>query len=125
MTHVAERLSEIGALRPGWLNGDGAAIPEPALRRAERLCKRLAAWPRYRHPYLYPGVDGVVRLEFDEHRGWTTVVDVHPDRAVFLAWVAEEIAVYELTDEPFPFSFASLMHAIETGGPMPLDVPTE
>lgn len=57
MRHIDDRLEELRALKPGWLNGEGEAITEAALRKATAL---LA-------PHVYPMPDGGISIETDDY----------------------------------------------------------
>lgn len=62
-THIEARIAELRALAPGWLDGDGESITEPAVEAAARIARILAACGR--EPRIYPRLCGGASVECD------------------------------------------------------------
>jgi hypothetical protein len=60
---IEDRCAELRALAPGWLDGDGAVIAEPAIETAARVARILAACGR--EPRIYPRPCGGTSVECD------------------------------------------------------------
>lgn len=60
---IDARVAEIRALAPGWLDGDGEPITEPAIETAARVARILAACGR--EPRIYPRPCGGTSVECD------------------------------------------------------------
>lgn len=60
---IEARCAELRALAPGWLDGEGTAVTEPALSTAARVARILAACGR--EPRIYPRPCGGASVECD------------------------------------------------------------
>lgn len=75
------RLSDIGQLRPGWLNGEGKAISGNTILQAGRLAEALPA--NLRPLSIYPTEPGGIEIEWRDQHG-THSIEVQPDSTLFL-----------------------------------------
>lgn len=60
-SHIAARIAELRALAHGWLDGEGAAVTEPALSAAAQLARIVAACGR--EPHIFPRPCGGATVE--------------------------------------------------------------
>ena len=60
-SHIDARIAELRALAPGWLDGEGAAVTEPALSAAAQLARIVAACGR--EPHIFPRPCGGATVE--------------------------------------------------------------
>jgi hypothetical protein len=74
---IRRRISEIGALQDGWLDGDGDKPAEAVvefLRRIDRLLAQIGP-PRVR---IYPTVDGGIQLAW-QRGGFLNTLEIEAD----------------------------------------------
>jgi hypothetical protein len=90
MTNTWDRIEELLALKPGWLDGEGQAPSAPVLLAAGRLVDSIPCPPGTVR--IYPTPEGGVELEWDD-ANLNHAITIGPDRRLHLLTIdREEVA---------------------------------